>query len=139
MNKSNRVLIFCMMLGLTASVFAQDRKVRRDSGIISRTVNEYFIEEGIKEPLIESIQKYDEDGEVIEIRELNKRGEITLWEKYAYDEDRNIIEEVFLDERGKVTSTEKTIYEDGFKVEKQYYNNKEKLYKKKVYVYEYRR
>ncbi len=123
---------------MTASVFGQDRKDIRDREIDTRTVNEYFIEEGIKEPLIESFQKYNEDGEVIEVKEFNKRGEITLWEKYSYDEDRNIIEEVFLDEKGKVTSTEKTIYEDGLKVEKQYYNNKEKLYKKKVYVYEYR-
>jgi len=127
------------MLGLSASVFGQDRKDIRDREIGSRTVNEYFIEEGIKEALIESFQKYNEDGEVIEVKEFNKRGEITLWEKYAYDEDRNIIEEVFLDEKGKVTRTEKTIYEDGLKVEKHYYNNKEKLYKKKVYVYEYRR
>ncbi len=130
--------MFSLVLSLTASVFAQDRKDIRDRGIISRTVNEFFIEEGVKEPLIESFQKYNEDGEVIEVKEFNKRGEITLWEKYSYDEDRNIIEEVFLDEKGKVTSSEKTIYEDGLKVEKQYYNNKEKLYKKKVYVYEYR-
>lgn len=131
-----RLLILCLLFGLTASVSAQDRKDIRDAGIVSRTVNEYFIEEGIKEPLIESFQRYNEDGEVVEIKEFNKRGEITRWEKYAYDEDRNLTEEVFLDEKGKVISTEKTIYEDGFKLEKHYYNNKEKLYKKKVYVYE---
>lgn len=133
---SYRLLILCLTLGLTATISAQDRKDIRDAGIVSRTVNEYFIEEGIKDALIESFQRYNEDGEVIEIKEFNKRGEITLWEKYAYDEDRNLIEEAFLDEKGKVTRTEKTIYEDGFKLEKLYYNNKEKLYKKKVYVYE---
>lgn len=136
MNMSYRLLILCLTLGLTATISAQDRKDIRDAGIVSRTVNEYFIEEGIKDALIESFQRYNEDGEVIEIKEFNKRGEITLWEKYAYDEDRNLIEEAFLDEKGKVTRTEKTIYEDGFKLEKLYYNNKEKLYKKKVYVYE---
>lgn len=136
MNMCYRFLILCLTLGLTASVSAQDRKDIRDRGIVSRTVNEYFIEEGIKEPLIESFQRYNEDGEIIEIKKFNKRGEITLWEKYDYDEDRNLIEEQFLDEKGKVIRTEKTIYEDGFKVEKHYYNNKDKLYKKKVYVYE---
>ena len=131
-----RLLILCLTFGLTASVYAQDRKDIRDAGIVSRTVNEYFIEEGIKDALIESFQSYNEDGEVTEIKVFNKRGEITRWEKYAYDEDRNLIEEVFLDEKGKVTSTVKTIFKDGFKIEKHYYNNKEKLYKKKVYVYE---
>jgi hypothetical protein len=131
-----KLLIFCLALGLTASVSAQDRKDIRDRGIVSRTVNEYFIEEGIKEPLIESFQRYNKDGEVIELKEFNKRGEITRWEKYAYDEDRNLIEEQFLDEKGKVTETEKNIYKDGLRVEKQYFNDRNKLYKKKVYVYE---
>jgi len=137
MNIPYRILIMCLIPGLTAAVSAQDRKDIRDAGIVSRTVNEYFIEEGIKEPRIESFQKYNEDGEVIEVKEFNKRGEITLWEKYVYDEDRNIIEEAFLENKGKVNRTEKTIYKDGLKVEKHYYNRREKIYKKKVYVYEY--
>ena len=34
---------------------------------------------------------------------------------------------------------EKNIYKDGLRVEKQFYNNKDKLYKRKVYEYEYRK
>jgi len=138
MTKNYKTLVLCLSLVLTASLSAQDRKDIRDAGIVSRTVNEYFIEDGIKEPLIESVQKYDEDGEVVELKEFNKRGEITRWEKYTYDEDRNIIEEQFLDEKGKVSRTEKTLWKDGFKTEKQYFNNRSKLIKKKLYVYEYR-
>lgn len=137
MKKNKSILLFGLILGLTAVVSAQDRKDIRDRGIISRTVKEYFIEEGLDEPLIESIEKYDEDGELVERQEFNKRGEVTRWEKYAYDEDRNMIEEVYLDGKGNVTRTEKTIYEDGIRIEKQYYNQRDKLYKKKVYEYEY--
>lgn len=126
-----------MMLGLGAAVNGQDRKDIRDKGIVSITIEEYFIEDGLDEPLVESIEKFNEDGEAIEIKEFNKRGEITRWEKYAYDEDRNLIEEVYLNEKGKVTRTEKSIFEDGFRVEKQFFNERDKLYKKKVYVYEY--
>ena len=131
-------LMICMMMGLAVAMNGQDRKDIRDAGIVSVTVNEYFLEEGLDEPLVESIEKFNEDGEVIEIQEFNKRGEVTRWEKYSYDEDRNLIEEVFLNARGKVTRTEKSIYEEGFRVEKQYFNEREKLYKKKVYVYEYK-
>ena len=127
-----------MMLGIGAALYGQDRKDIRDKGIVSITVEEYFIEEGLDKPLVESIEKYNEDGEVIEIQEFNKRGELTRWEKYAYDEDRNLIEEVFLDEKGKVTRTEKSVFEEGFRVEKQFFNERDKLYKKKVYVYEYK-
>lgn len=129
--------MFCLILGLTASVYSQDRKEIRDREITSITVNEYFIEEGIDEPLIESIEKYNDNGEVTEIQEFNKRSELTLWEKYTYDEDRNVIKTVFLSPKGKVIRIEKTIFEEGLRIEKQYYNSKDKLYKKKVYVYEY--
>jgi len=124
-------------MGLSVAGYGQDRKEIRDLGIVSKTVQEYFIEDGIDEPLIESIEKYNEDGEMIEIQEFNSRGEVKLWEKYAYDEDRNLIEEIFLDHRGRITRIERSVYKDGLRVEKHYYNNKEKLYKKKVYVYEY--
>jgi len=72
------------------------------------TVNEYFIEEGMKK-----------------------------WEKYAYDKDVNRVEELYLDEKGKITSNEKNIYMDGLRVEKQYYNPRGRLVKKMLYVYEY--
>ncbi len=43
----------------------------------------------------------------------------------------DLVEEIFLDEKGKIESREKSIFENGLKVEKQYYNNRDKLYKKK--------
>jgi hypothetical protein len=137
MRTAKYTLMICLMVGLAAALNGQDRKDIRDAGIISLTVNEYFLEEGLDEPQVESIEKFNEDGEVIELQEFNKRGEVTCWEKYSYDEDRNLIEEVFLNGRGKVIRTEKSIYKEGFKVEKQYFNERDKLYKKKAYVYEH--
>jgi len=137
MKTGRSIYTFFLILALTGSLYGQDRKDIRDKGIVSITINEYFIEEGMDEPIVESVEKYNEDGEVIEIQEFNKRGDITKWEKYTYDEDRNVIEEVFLDAKGRVTRTEKSIFEDGFRVEKHYFNQRNKLYKKKVYVYEY--
>ena len=59
--------------------------------------------------------------------------------KYVYDEDKNIIEEITLDRRGKVEKKEKTIYKDGLKVERHFFDNRDRMYKKKIYEYEYRK
>lgn len=122
---------------MAAGLMGQSKKIIREKGIKSMTVNEYFIEEGMNEPVVETIEKYNEEGELIEIQEFNKRGEVKLWEKYAYDKDGNLVEEIFLDEKGRVTITEKNIYKDNLRVEKQYINNRGRLVKKKLYVYEY--
>lgn len=127
-----------LLLFMGTTLSAQSKKTIRTKHISTQTVHEYFIEEGFKDPVVESIESYNENGDVLEIKVFNKGGEIKKWEKYAYNEDGEVVEEVFLDARGRVTSTEKNIYEDGLRVEKQYFDPKGKLYKKKVYEYEYR-
>jgi hypothetical protein len=123
---------------LTGSLMGQSTREIKEKGILTRTVLEYFIEEGIEEPLIESIERYNENGRLVELRELNKKGEVKRWEKYGYDENDKLVEEVFLNAKGKIDRTERTIYVDGLKKEKQYFNNRDILYKKKAYEYEYR-
>lgn len=117
---------------------AQSKKTIREKGITTITVNEYFIEEGMDEPVVESIQRFNDAGELIEIKEFNKKEEVKRWEKYLYDDDGNVVEQIFLDEKGRITETEKSIYDGKLRIEKQYYNKKGNLYKKKVYKYEYR-
>lgn len=117
---------------------AQSKKTIREKGITTITVNEYFIEEGMDEPVVESIQRFNEAGELMEIKEFNKKEEVKRWEKYVHDDDGNVVEQIFLDEKGRITETEKNIYDGKLRIEKQYFNNKGKLYKKKVYQYEYR-
>jgi hypothetical protein len=129
-------LILLMIGGALAS--GQGKKTIRERKIASVTVQEYFLEEGMDEPVVESVETYDVHGELIELKEFNKEGEIKKWEKYGYDESGNLVEEVFLDEKGRITRTEKTIYEEGLKVERQFYDDKGRLYKKKAYLYEYR-
>jgi YD repeat-containing protein len=131
------LLVASLLLVLQVPVRGQSKKEIREKGIKTITVEEYFLEEGINEPVVESVEIYNEEGELVEIKELNRRGEVNRWEKYKYDEDGNRVEEIFLDEKGRVERIERTLYEDGLKVEKQYFNEREKMYKKKVFVYEY--
>ena len=140
MNVETRVLFFliCALHFVSASLIGQSTEIIKEKKIVTRTVQEYFIGEGMDEPVVESIERFNERGDLIEIKEFNSRGEIKLWEKYSYDSEGNVVEEVFLDAKGRIEQTEKSIYSDGLRIEKQYFNNNEKLYKRKVYEYEYR-
>ena len=129
--------ITVLLLVITAGVYSQTKKTIREKGIVSMTVNEYFLEEGMDEPVVETFERYNEDGELLEIKELNRRGEVQRWERYSYNDEGLLEEEVFLDERGRVTQTEKTIYKDGLRVEKHFFNSRGKLFKRKEYIYEY--
>ena len=133
-----KVVVIGIVLSLVIPVQGQNKKEIREKGISSISVEEYFIEEGIDKPVIESIEKYNKDGELVEIQVFNSRGEVKTWEKYVYDDKGWLVEEIFLDEKGKIVRTEKSIYENGLKVEKQFFNERDKLYKKKKYVYDYR-
>jgi len=130
--------IFSLLLG-SGTVLGQDASKIQEKKIVTRTVYEYFVEEGMDEPVVESVERYNERGDLLEIKEFNSKGEVKRWEKYDYDERGHQVEEVYLDGKGKVQRTEKSVYSVGLRVEKLYYNNKDKLYKRKVYEYEYRK
>jgi hypothetical protein len=140
MNVKARILfpLICMFLLVSGSLMGQKSSTIVEKEIVSRTVYEYFIEEGMDEPVVESIETFNERGDLTELKEFNSKGEVKRWEKYSYDNDGMLVEEVFLDAKGKVEQTEKSLYVDGLRVEKQYFNNKDKLYKRKVYEYEFR-
>ena len=134
-----KIISVAVMFFLVFTVtHAQSKKTIREKGITTIIVKEYFIEEGMDEPVVESIQSFNEEGELLELKEFNKKEEVKRWEKYVYDDDGNVVEQIFLDEKGRITETEKNIYDGKLRIEKQYYNKKGNLYKKKVYQYEYR-
>ncbi len=119
-------------------ILGQSTEIIKEKKIASQSIYEYFVEEGIDEPLLESYEKFDEQGNLLEIKELNNKGEVKSWQKYVYDEEGRVVEEIFFDSKGRVESKEKSIYSDGLRIEKQFYNKKDKLVKRKVYEYEFR-
>ena len=125
--------MFVMLIALPLQ--AQSSKKIKEKGIEKITVYEYFIEEGKKKPVVESLEIFNEEGDLVELQEFNKFGEVKRWEKYMYNEDGRLVEELFLDEKGEQIRREVSTYEDGLRVEKLYFNERDKLYKKKVYEY----
>ncbi|MCK5066714.1 MAG: hypothetical protein KAR16_04725 [Bacteroidales bacterium] len=130
--------LFGILMMVAGPAAAQGTKTIKEKKIVTLTVHEYFVEEGLDDPVVESIERYNEEGEILEVKEMNRRGEVRKWEKYKYDEEGNLVEEVFLDSKGRITRTEKNIYSDGLRIEKQYFNSREMMFKRKVYEYEYR-
>lgn len=127
-----------MLLIVAASLLGQNRTTVKERKIASVTVQEYFIEEGMDKPVVESFTAFNEQGELSELKEFSNEGDVKKWEKYTYNEEGMLVEEIFLDGKGKVERKEISIYKDGLRIEKRFFNNKDKLYKRKVYEYEYR-
>ena len=132
-----RILLTSAFMLMTGLLMAQSAEIVKEKKIVSTTVYEYFVEEGLDEPAIESVENFNDQGQLLEIKEYDNKGSVKRWEKYVYNEEGKVEEEIFLDSKGRVDSREKSIYADGLRVEKQFYNNKDKLVKRKVYEYEY--
>jgi hypothetical protein len=121
-----------------SALSGQSSKQIREMGIQSQTVLEIFIEEGRDEPVPEKKEMYNEQGDIIELIEYSKNGGIKKWEKYEYDEEGNVTQEIQMDKRGRVSSRIKTLYENDLKTEKQYFDSRDRMYKKKMFKYDYR-
>lgn len=133
------LLVITVLFLAASQTLGQTKTEIREKKIKSQTVLEVFIEEGIDEPQIEQKEVYNEVGELIEFITYNKEGDVKEWVKYVYDENQNIVEEIYFDKRGKVEKREKTIYKEGIRVERQFFDNRDRMYKKKIYEYEYRK
>ena len=127
-----------VLLSVAVTLMGQSAKTIQEKKISGRTVYEYFVDEGLDEPVVESIEKFDEQGQLLELKEFSRKGEVKKWEKYSYNAEGKLIEEVFLDGKGRVERTEKSIYSEGLRTEKLFYDKKGRLFKRKVYEYEYR-
>lgn len=133
-----KTIISILLVIAVFSLKAQSKKTIRSNDISSQTVYEYFIGEGLKEPVVETITSYDSVGNVIELKEYNKGGEVKTWERYSYDSNGNKIEEIRLDAKGEQDEREVWIYTEGLLTGKEYYDKRDRLYKRKEYKYEYR-
>lgn len=131
-------LFFSCLLCTSVSLWSQEKEDFRKHGVQSQTTLEYFIEEGLKKPVVEQVLRFDRNGNVVEEKEFNKLGEIKKWEITEYDSTGNIVSFSVLDEKGDLVEREEYRYSDGLVTEKLYFDSKNRLYKRKVYEYEYR-
>jgi hypothetical protein len=102
----------------------------------SRIVHEEKSIKGKTSSMLESEEKYDQNGNVIEETEY-KDGKIDKHMLYEYDANNNKIKETELDAEGKPKKTAEYKYVNGLRTEKNTYDETKKLISKKTYTYSY--
>lgn len=134
------LLIILSLTLITLNSFAQDKKDVIEKGIQVKRNYELDIANGDKEPSIEKEEYYNFRGDIVEIKEFKDAGKtLSLWFKYKYDSQGNLIEEQELNAKGEQKERFEYKYENGLKTEKLYYDNKNRLTKKKIFKYELRK
>ena len=132
----NRLLL---IIGLIYASFLFSQNVTQISttGIKNSKVFEQTLSNGIEQKYIIEETNYDAEGRIIERKVFSRKGNIKQWEKYKFDAFGNLTEELSLDHLGAIIKKEITIFKDQRRLSKEYYDAKNRLYKKKSYEYTY--
>ncbi len=119
-------------------VVAQSQKEVKKKGITKRTVTEIVYEDGLNRELVEELQRFDEEGRLLELKEFSNDGKLKNWVIYTYTTEGEVATESYFSGKEKLKEKVEYIYKDGLRSEKRYYDGKDRLVKKKVYEYEYK-
>jgi YD repeat-containing protein len=134
---------FLIILSLTFIAlisFGQDKKDVIEKGIQVKRNYSLDIANGDKEPSLEKEEFYNFRGDLVEVKDYTDNGKtLSNWTKYKYDSQGNLIEEQDLTSKGEQKERFEYKYEDGLKTEKLFYDNKNRLSKKKIFKYELRK
>ena len=127
----------CILLLLTLSVVAQNKKEILQKEITAQIIYEQNFEKGETEPLTTKEERYNKEGLIVEEKDFDEKGKAKNWKKYSYNQNGKIIVEEYFYSNGKLFKKIEYKYENGLKVEKLYFDSKGRLYKKKIYKYEF--
>jgi hypothetical protein len=129
-------VLFCFLSQL--SIFSQSRKEIKDAGIKERIEHSEVIDGGMSSKFIESVEKYDTLGNLIEKKEMNDKGDIVLYERYQYSPQQKLCKELVVDpvtnQETKITSYEYN--NDGKLIKETILNKKGEVIKSHAYTYE---
>jgi antitoxin component YwqK of YwqJK toxin-antitoxin module len=126
-----------ILVSLMISSFAVYSQNSSTSGKIkSRTIHEEKVVKGVKNTMIDSEEKYDQNGNVIEEIQY-KDGKIDKHIIYEYDANNNKIKETEIDSSGKPKKISENKYVNGLRTEKNTFDENKKLISKKTYSYVY--
>lgn len=137
MEKITLIMVFLLIpfFGLT-----QKKSEIIQFGIETKRFYEQDLSDGDKETYVYREEFYDYRGELIELKEYSNKGkDIDNWEKYNYDKSGNLIEEIELNQAGKIKGRlEITYNQNGLRIEKRYFDDRNRLEKVRKYAYEFR-
>jgi len=125
-----------LFLGISNSMDAQSRKERDSLGITEKKFFEVdYMDSNGKEQL-ERIERYDDNGEMIEEIDYDKNGKVKQHIQYVYENDL-LVKETYLDNKGKLEKYFVYTYDaDGLRVSKKNFDAKDKIYRERIYRYQ---
>jgi hypothetical protein len=133
-----KLLATIFFISFSTFCFSQSKKELKDAGVISRTENTSKLVKKSMVNYVESTEKYDENGNRIEVIEYKTDGDIKNFDRFEYNEKGKLSKEFHLDPLSKkAKETIEYFYnEDDKTIKEVYYNKKNELSKTVEYVYE---
>jgi hypothetical protein len=137
MNKITRTLFILLLIALMAgSLSLQGQSTNNVPKFKSKIVHEEKLVKGVKSNYIESEEKCDQNGNVVEEIQY-KDGKVDKHFVYEYDSENNKVKETELDSSGKPKKFSEYKYQKGLRTEKSTFDENKKLISKKTYSYTY--
>ncbi len=112
------------------------KKEASKANVKSVSIYETNVSDKKAKPVLESLNRFDEAGNLLEILEKDKNGVVTLHESYAYNSDGQKSVEIQYEPDGKVKKKNVFKYSDGLRSERLTYDKNGKLISQRKYVYE---
>lgn len=132
---STSVLLLLLISGLQCQTLT--KKEATKAGIKSVSVIESSVSDRKAKPIAESISRYDNEGNLLEVTERDNSGQVILHESYEYNADGLKTVEIQYETDGKIKKRHVYQYQDGLRSERLYYDKNGTLVSRKKYVYEY--
>jgi hypothetical protein len=137
--KTKRNIEFVIILFFLSTIGSLTAFTQNNTGIgilKSKITHEEKIVKGVKNTTIESEEKYDQHGNVVDEIQY-KDGKVDKHMVYEYNSENNKIKETEFDSSGKTKKIGEYKYENGIRTEKSIYDADKKLISKKTYTYTY--
>jgi hypothetical protein len=133
-----KALFIVILFAFTSAVWAQSKKDLKDAGVVSRTENTSKLEKKSMVNYIESTEKYDANGNKIEVIEYKSDGDIKNYDRFEYNDKGKLVKEIHIDPLSKKPkeTIEYTYGEDDKLMKEIYYNKKNEVYKTVEYTYD---
>jgi hypothetical protein len=132
----NFILIIFGVL-FSSVLFGQSKSQIISEKITSIKTYEQELSKGLDKKYIVEESTYDSKGRLLELKELNSKGDIKLWEKFKFDENGNLVEEIIYDIEGKIKKKEITFYTNNLRTHREFYDSRGRKYKIKTYEYKF--
>jgi len=129
-----KVLFLIWILSGCFIINAQSGKEIKAMQIITK---ETWSHTDSKSKFLETIEKFDKEGNLIEEIEYNSYRSIKKHTKWTYNANNDKLTETELDEKGRVISKTEYKYEGRLRTSRKKYNEKGKLISWKIYKFEF--